>query len=113
MKGKMDCGMGEGKAGQVAGQGRGQGTAVIETVRNKAGMIAQRVFGDAVFENPMGLRASGERLRPKMGHSQYVEISPAGSTGKDTRVTISGQWVRAREPEAHTQTNFCGYAGLS
>ena len=33
-------------------------------------------FWDAVIENPSWLRPSGERLRPKMGRSQYAKISP-------------------------------------
>ena len=34
-------------------------------------------FWDAVIENLSGLRPSGAGLRPKMGRSQYVKISPA------------------------------------
>ena len=34
-------------------------------------------FWDAVIENRSGLRPSGGGLRPKMGRSQYVKISPA------------------------------------
>ena len=33
-------------------------------------------FWDAVIENPSGLRPSGGGLRPKMGRSQHVKISP-------------------------------------